>query len=160
MILLDFEVTQQLQTYFPEYESSNNFGFFSFYKKQRVRPEIIEKYGHLTDDGFHELTKDWGGELEFDEVYYDKIKVAPTQMVSLPICKCFFLDEYLDFFDSIGIHINIISSKDSHNKLVYVFTISVDNEKYKSCACEMSYSYDTRDDAFEASAKHIIDHLK
>lgn len=42
---------------------------FHYFKHQIIRPEIIEKYGDLTDDGYYELTKDCGGELDFDEVY-------------------------------------------------------------------------------------------
>ena len=40
-----------------------------YFRHQIIRPEIIEKYGDLTDDGYYELTKDCGGELDFDEVY-------------------------------------------------------------------------------------------
>ena len=40
-----------------------------YFKHQIIRPEIVEKYGDLTDDGYYELTKDCGGELDFDEVY-------------------------------------------------------------------------------------------
>ena len=57
--------------------------FYDFIKKQKfevesdshyflnqiIRPEIIEKYGDLTDDGYYELTRNCGGKLDFDEVY-------------------------------------------------------------------------------------------
>lgn len=38
--------------------------------EQHIREEIITNYGHLTDDGYYELTEDSGcGILKFDEVY-------------------------------------------------------------------------------------------
>lgn len=42
---------------------------YHYFLNQIIRPEIIEKYGELTDDGYYELTKDCGGKLKFDEVY-------------------------------------------------------------------------------------------
>lgn len=44
---------------------------FHYFKHQIIRPEIIEKYGERTDDGYYELTKDCGcgGTLDFNEVY-------------------------------------------------------------------------------------------
>ena len=42
---------------------------FHYFKHQIIRPEIVEKYGDLTDDGYFELTKRGGGKLKFDEVY-------------------------------------------------------------------------------------------
>lgn len=42
---------------------------FVYNKEQIINPEIIEKYGNLTDDGYYELTKSCGGPYEFNEVY-------------------------------------------------------------------------------------------
>lgn len=42
---------------------------FHYFKHQIILPEIIEKYGELSDDGYFELTKRGGGKLRFDEVY-------------------------------------------------------------------------------------------
>lgn len=41
----------------------------------RVRDEMYEKHPDLSDDGYHELQKEWGGPYETDEVYgfYDEI---------------------------------------------------------------------------------------
>lgn len=57
---------------FHNFIKEHNFKVFSdfhYFKDQIIRPEIVEKYGELTDDGYYELTKDCGGELNFDEVY-------------------------------------------------------------------------------------------
>lgn len=40
-----------------------------YFKRQIIYPVIVEQYGELTDDGYYELTKDCGGELDFDDVY-------------------------------------------------------------------------------------------
>ncbi len=40
-----------------------------------VKDSIIDKYGNLTDDGYYELTKECGGELEFEEVYDTSVKL-------------------------------------------------------------------------------------
>lgn len=57
---------------FHEFIEKRNFhapSDFHYFKHQIIRPEIVEKYGDLTDDGYFELTKRGGGELRFDEVY-------------------------------------------------------------------------------------------
>lgn len=43
---------------------------YYWYKRQEIKPEIVEKYGNLSDDGFYELTKDCGGDLKFEDVYH------------------------------------------------------------------------------------------
>lgn len=57
---------------FHDFSRKHNFVAFSdfhYFKDQIIRPEIVEKYGELSDDGYYELTKRCGGELDFDEVY-------------------------------------------------------------------------------------------
>lgn len=40
-----------------------------YFKHQIIYSAIVEQYGELTDDGYYELTKNCGGELDFDDVY-------------------------------------------------------------------------------------------
>lgn len=57
---------------FHDFIEKRNFKALSdchYFKHQIIRPEIVEKYGDLTDDGYFELTKRGGGKLKFDEVY-------------------------------------------------------------------------------------------
>lgn len=57
---------------FHEFVIKHNFEVesdFHYFRHQIIRPEIIEKYGELSDDGYYELTKACGGELDFDDVY-------------------------------------------------------------------------------------------
>ena len=45
---------------------------FAYNDEQIINPEVVQKYGKLTDDGYYELTKDGGGDLEWDYVYIYK----------------------------------------------------------------------------------------
>lgn len=57
---------------FHEFIEKHNFEVQSdahYFLNQIIRPEIVEKYGELSDDGYFELTKRGGGKLRFDEVY-------------------------------------------------------------------------------------------
>jgi hypothetical protein len=57
---------------FHDFIEKRNFKALSdchYFKHQIICPEIVEKYGELTDDGYFELTKRGGGELRFDQVY-------------------------------------------------------------------------------------------
>lgn len=57
---------------FHDFIEKRNFKALSdchYFKHQIIRPEIVEKYGDLTDDGYFELTKRGGGKLRFDQVY-------------------------------------------------------------------------------------------
>ena len=53
---------------------------YIFANHYRVRDEIHEKYPGLSDDGYRELTVDWGGTLQEDEVYATYVE---------PIKECF-----------------------------------------------------------------------
>lgn len=61
--LLPLDICKKLQ------EKTNLKSFVVYNKEQIINPEIIEKHGDLTDDGYYELTKDCGGPYEFNEVY-------------------------------------------------------------------------------------------
>ena len=63
MNFLPLDICKKLQ------EKINLKSFVLYNKEQIINPEIIEKHGDLTDDGYYELTKDCGGPYEFNEVY-------------------------------------------------------------------------------------------
>ena len=66
MEMLPIELCKKLQ------EKTKLKSLFVYNKEQIINPEIIEKHGNLTDDGYYELTKDCGGPYKFNEVYiYD-----------------------------------------------------------------------------------------
>lgn len=41
----------------------------TYTKGSIVREDAYKRFGELTDDGFYELTKDGGGDLDWDEIY-------------------------------------------------------------------------------------------
>lgn len=43
-----------------------------FYNQRVVKQDIIDKYGNLSDSGYCDLLKKYGGELEYDEVFGEK----------------------------------------------------------------------------------------
>lgn len=57
---------------------------FCYNDVQVINPEVIEKYGNLTDDGYYELTEDGGGELKWDYVYIYQTKIMLNSEV---ICE-------------------------------------------------------------------------
>ena len=61
---VDFELALQLKE-----KGFDEFCEHMFINHRRVRDEIYDKYPGLSDCGYDELTKKWGGPLEEDEVY-------------------------------------------------------------------------------------------
>lgn len=64
----------------------NNKGFnekttFSYNQEQIINPLVIEKYGGLSDDGYYELTKQGGGELDWDYVYIYSNELVKTDRI-------------------------------------------------------------------------------
>lgn len=152
MLILDFETSKKLIEKFGIKPSCP----FAFVKKQTIRKEIIEKYGHLSDDGFYELTEDCGGSLKFDEVYVDEVIVEYKKYTQYPVeFDVITYDDFLDMFDEIGIHV-IIKPIHINGKLCY--TMSIDSEKHEylwlTTSCETIHK--TRNEAFEKAAEFLI----
>lgn len=56
---------------------------FAYNDEQIINPEVVEKYGELSDDGYYELTKDGGGELDWDYVYIYETQLIPKNYIIL-----------------------------------------------------------------------------
>jgi hypothetical protein len=54
---------------------------YSYNEEQIINPLVIEQYGGLSDDGFYELTKDGGGDLEWDFVYIYSNELVKTNRI-------------------------------------------------------------------------------
>jgi hypothetical protein len=48
---------------------------FQYVDRYNVKDSIIEKHGGLSDDGYLDLLKDYGGEYERDEVFENRIEI-------------------------------------------------------------------------------------
>lgn len=81
---------------------------FAYNDEQVINPEIIAKYGYLSDDGYYELTKDGGGTLNFNEVYiYEKtVKLKRDIHVERNTLNAPLLSQVFKYFiDEIDIHV-------------------------------------------------------
>lgn len=56
---------------------------FAFNDEQIINPNVVEKYGALSDDGYYELTKNGGGELDWDYVYIYETKLMLKRNIIL-----------------------------------------------------------------------------
>lgn len=84
----------------------------------RVKDEIYEKYPGLSDDGYRELTVEWGGELAEEEVYANYVEPAklwgrntPEFFEDMPYMLCTMptLDAVRDWLRiEYGIHVVIV----------------------------------------------------
>lgn len=85
--------------------------FFVYNKEQIINPEIVEKHGDLTDDGYYELTKDCGGPYKFNEVYiYDyKLMLRRDVWVEKEMVYAYTLEQVFTWLrDDKNVHIGII----------------------------------------------------
>lgn len=148
MLILDYETSKKLIDKFGITPDSP----FAFVLKQSIRKEIIEKYGHLSDDGFYELTEDGGGTLKFDEVYVDEHVVGYKKYTHYPVMfDVITYDDFLNMFDKIGIHVIINPVYAEKDKLSYKMHIESDKPELKTTVSV----YGTRDEAFEKAAEFL-----
>ena len=76
----------------------NGFDFpcdYIYANHYRVKDEILEQYPGLSDDGYKDLTEEWGGTLKEEEVYGNYIepmkqfaKNAPQYLKDIPYMIC------------------------------------------------------------------------
>ena len=98
---------------------------FSYVDEQLINPKVIEEYGYLSDDGYYELTKNCGGELDFDYVYiYETIVVLTkdTHCYDKNVFPAYTIDQVLEWLRGKNIHIRVDRS------YLYNNTISKDGE--------------------------------
>ena len=76
MKFIPYEIEKKLQDKGFNYDS-----YFAYNDEQIINPEVVEKYGELSDDGYYELTKDYGGTLDFDYVYIYKQIITPKKNI-------------------------------------------------------------------------------
>lgn len=121
---------------------------------QDINDEVREKHGELSDCGFYELTKEGGGEYDWDYVY-----VRREQLMSRNRCyytdfiKAPFVEDVLKYFrDEKDIVVNVIynvSEPDSSER--YQATIVDFSDKnyprvHRPVECAGISSYETAED--------------
>lgn len=98
---------------------------------QDINDEVREKHGELSDCGFYELTKEGGGEYDWDYVYVDKIKLIHVldrrchkELVAAP-----FVEDVLKYFrDEKDIVVNVI----------YNVSVPDSTERYQASIIDLS----------------------
>ena len=76
MKFIPYEIEKKLQD-----KGFNLNSYFAYNDEQIINPEVVEKYGELSDDGYYELTKNCGGTLDFDYVYVYEQTIMPKRDV-------------------------------------------------------------------------------
>lgn len=128
--------------------------FCAYNKQQIINPDIIEKHGELSDDGYYELTKECGGDYEFDEVYIYKMQLVRKQdiIIRKNYTPAPMISQVLRHFrDDFDIHISI----DIENG--WFFTVkNISNEKYlKYYNKEEKYS--SYEDCAMSAIEYVLD---
>ena len=54
---------------------------YSYNEEQIINPLVIEQYGGLSDDGYYDLTKEGGGDLDWDFVYIYSYELVKTDRI-------------------------------------------------------------------------------
>jgi hypothetical protein len=79
MEVITFEIAKKLKEKGFDYKC-----LFVYNKEQIINPEVVKTFGELSDDGYYELTKDGGGELDWDFVYVNNYQLIQYRDVIIP----------------------------------------------------------------------------
>ena len=120
----------------------------NYVKHTTVREEIYDKFGELSDDGFYELTKEGGGELDWNEVYdYDW-----CYHTHYPIDdKFLFCPTYYEVQTFL---------RDKHKKQITVTSISQESWQYRITEPNQRLIDGKFGEDFETYEKALIDAIK
>jgi hypothetical protein len=124
MDFLPIDVCKKIQ------EKTNLKSLFVYNKEQIINPEIIEKHGDLTDDGYYELTKDCGGPYKFNEVYiYDyKLMLKRDVWVGKEMVYAYTIQDAINYLLNKGILITTFANRNNYSMCAEVLV--KDEEEY------------------------------
>lgn len=129
---------------------------YAFNDEQIINPEVEKKYGPLTDDGYYELTKDGGGDLEWDYVYiYETMLLSRRDIIVkrnfVPAPSLAQVLKWLNQYKRIHIFTDICSEG-------YFFAIRYDilEEEDKS----FSFQTEHTDDCYSSSEEAILNGIE
>ena len=121
---------------------------------QDINDEVREKHGELSDCGFYELTKEGGGDYDWDYVY-----VRREQLISRNRCyyadfiKAPFVEDVLKYFrDEKDIVVNVIynvsvpDSTERYQASIIDFSDKNYPKVYRPVECVGISSYETAED--------------
>lgn len=133
--------------------------YFVYNDEQVINPDVVEKYGELSDDGYYELTKQGGGKLKWNYVYIYQTEIMPKRYVIVErnCVNAYTIEEVLDWVrDEKKIHVMFDLCPSGYNP-IFLTEIYKDDDGYfnnnfiDNCNC-----YPTYKDAAIAAIKYII----
>ena len=121
---LPLDICKKLQ------EKTNLKSFVVYNKEQMINPEIIEKHGNLTDDGYYELTKGCGGPYEFNEVYiYEYILLLKRDVFDEnEMVYAYTIQDIVNYLLNKGILITTFANHNNYSMCAEVYV--KDEEEY------------------------------
>lgn len=124
MNFLPIELCKKIQ------EKTNIKSLFVYNKEQIINPEIVEKHGDLTDDGYYELTKDCGGPYEFNEVYIYvyKLKLKIGVFDEDEMVYAYTIQDVVNYLLNKGILITTFANHNNYSMCAEVYL--KDEEEY------------------------------
>ena len=142
---------------------------FTFYNNYRVRDEIYEKHPGLSDDGYEDLRKKYGGSYKDEEVYgyyieplklYSRnstIGINPITKQKVPtseLCSCPNIYQVMKWLRHNEIFIDVQFNRFYKRFKVYVYGISEN-----SYDMHENHFFNTYEDAAVAGIEYAIDNL-
>ena len=133
---------------------------FVYNDEQCINDDVVEKYGHLSDDGYYELTKDGGGDLDFNYVYQNKTDILLKRDVIVPrnMMPCYLTSHILQWLrKEKHIFIEISVSIDLNGDYHYNYSVLNETCQYIRKGYT-SFEWDWHDAASNA-IEFVIDNL-
>ena len=147
------------------HEKTNLKSIFVYNKEQIINPEIIEKHGYLTDDGYYELTKACGGPYEFDEVYIYEYKLMLKRDVFMEneMIYAYTIQDVVNYLLNNGILITTFANRNNYSMCAEVYV--KDEEEYgwiQKYFTDFSFnenSYEAYEECMIKAINYIFDNL-
>lgn len=114
--LVTFEISKKL-----EEKGFNYKCLYVYNKEQIINPEIVKEFGNLSDDGYYDLTKEGGGELDWDLVYIYEFQLMQYRDVTVlkEIVRAPTISQVLKWFrEEKNIHIEVYTNASGYNYII------------------------------------------
>jgi hypothetical protein len=140
----------------------NNSSLFVYNKEQIINPEVVKKYGNLSDDGYFDLTIDGGGELEWNYVYmYPYTLMTINEAIRMPY-DLIFAPTLLDVTDWLRTEHNIIIELKPYldcnsNLQYYSYVYKFENDKL--IMLDYSFTRETNCNTYEELLAKTIEEI-
>jgi hypothetical protein len=116
---------------------------------------VREKHGELSDCGFYELTKEGGGDYDWNYVYVDKIRLVHVfdrhyhnELVAAPFVEDVlkYLRDEKDIVVNVIYHVSIPDSSERYQATIIDFSDKNYPKVHRPVECAGISSYETAED--------------